>query len=193
MYRAVYIHTHIYNDRNYMTGAWRVFDGLLLRRADPLSLPAEIIFVDDSGAIRIEKEAHITNQCGAATWVYAHEFELMADMVERDWQRRGCWQEAYDDIQRIRAERGNPSGKPPDCPACGGTGRGLPMFCKECGGTGSARPRNRTKLVDTIPSTNSALWKCESCGEEWASPNKLPCTNCSGTSTEASTAPASVR
>jgi hypothetical protein len=104
MFRAVYIYTHIYHDtRTYQTGEWRVFEGLLLRRADPISLPAEILFIDDSGAIRIEREQHISNQCGYATWVYAIEFELLAKMIEDDWNHRHCWQESYQDVQKIRA------------------------------------------------------------------------------------------
>lgn len=104
--RAIYVHVHIYTDlRNYTAGHWRVFEGLLLKGGDPVSLPAEILFIDNAGAIRIEREAHLSNRCGAATWVYATEFEQLAKMVEDDWHRRGLWQEAYQDIQKIREAR----------------------------------------------------------------------------------------
>jgi hypothetical protein len=103
--RAVYIHTAIYNNRDYTSADWRVFEGLLLRGGDTLSLPAEVLFIDDQGAIRIEREKHLSARCGATTWVYASEFEHLAEMVESDWKRRGLWREAYYDIQRLRKDR----------------------------------------------------------------------------------------
>ncbi|MCP9495911.1 MAG: hypothetical protein MSG64_15790 [Pyrinomonadaceae bacterium MAG19_C2-C3] len=103
--RAVFIHTSIYTSRTYSSNEWRVFEGLLLKSSDPLDLPAEIMFVDDEGAIRIAREKHLSRQCGAAFWVFANEFDLLAQNVEADWHRRGCWRESYDDVQHIKTER----------------------------------------------------------------------------------------
>ena len=105
--RAVYIHAHIYTElRTYTAGHWRVFEGLLLLGGDSLSLPADVLFIDGQGLIHVERETHLSHQCGAATWVYANEFELLAKKIEDDWSHRHLWRQAYEDVQKLRAERG---------------------------------------------------------------------------------------
>lgn len=34
------------------------------------------------------------------------------------------------------------------------------------------------RMVDTIASSNCAMWECKTCGSQWVSPSKLPCTKC---------------
>ena len=99
--RFAYIHT--YNTIDY--GEWRVLEGLILHDREYGKHKATILYAEGLW-MRVIDEHHIDHLISAAFWVYAHEFERLAKQIENDWERRHCWRKAYEDVQRIRKERG---------------------------------------------------------------------------------------
>lgn len=95
--RSAYITTYLLP-----SGKWRVYEALLLDHPHAGNPIATIVFVDETGGIRVVRERHYLSRNSAVSWVYADEFEMLAADVERDWQARRCGREQYEDVQRLR-------------------------------------------------------------------------------------------
>lgn len=83
---------------------WRVYEALMLHALCDEML---MVLVDDTGAMRVVKERHLSKRNSAAFFVYDHEFHLLAADIESDWQKRHCWRLAYEDVQRLKARTQN--------------------------------------------------------------------------------------
>ena len=85
---------------------WRVYPALWLRdtycagKLQPKS--AELMYIDDSSAIRIVDTQHYDDRISAVYWVLLGEFWKLAEDIEADWNQRHLWREAKEDVERIR-------------------------------------------------------------------------------------------
>lgn len=85
---------------------WRVFEALI---GQPVGESKLVVYLDSAGKIRVTNERHLNERNSGHAWVYAHEFELLAADVERDYAARQLWHKALADVKRIRRELLKPS------------------------------------------------------------------------------------
>lgn len=103
--KFVYIHTF----ETEKDQTWRVLPGLLLSSEEKSSagknrLTGRILTLTGVDKFQIITTEHFDSRVSASYWVFSAEFEKLRDDIEKDWNRRHCWREAYEDVQLIRED-----------------------------------------------------------------------------------------
>jgi hypothetical protein len=79
-----------------------VYEALILKGPiESGNRTAQLLVVDES-TIHLEQVEHLQFRTSASAWVYAHEFEFLANDIMEDWNKRHFWREAMEDVCRIR-------------------------------------------------------------------------------------------
>lgn len=95
----IYIHTL---SRTNNLNVFRVYKGLLISPRQTGTGEALILYADESQGVRITSERHFEQRNSACYWVHQHEFDKLKEAIEKDWEQRHFWKEAYDDVQQIK-------------------------------------------------------------------------------------------
>lgn len=86
-------------------GEWRVWEALIFGEIPFAAGKFRLLVHGAGGGLFVIDEYHLKVRTSAICWVRAEEFELLATEIEADYARRQCWHAAYNDVQRIRADR----------------------------------------------------------------------------------------
>lgn len=86
-------------------GEWRVWEALILSEVPFAAGKCRLLVHGAGGGLFVIEAHHLKARTSAICWVRAEEFEMLAADIEADYARRQCWRDAFNDVQRIRADR----------------------------------------------------------------------------------------